>query len=75
MESARKGSANDRKKPSRDWLEKDQKESVISSQSLSCTRVLLWEKAVLKVLVKMASKADKWKEERHRAKIENVLSS
>ena len=36
MESVEKWAAIYRKKPSRDWLEKDQWESVISVQSLSC---------------------------------------
>ena len=40
MESAEKWAAIYRKKPSRDWLGKDQWESVISVQSLSCIRIL-----------------------------------
>ena len=40
MESAEKWAAIYRKKPSHDWLEKDQWESVISVQSLSCIRIL-----------------------------------
>ena len=40
MESVEKWAAIYRKKPSRDWLEKDQWESVISVQSLSCIRIL-----------------------------------
>ena len=28
-----------KKKPNRDWLKKDQRESVSSAQSLSCTRI------------------------------------
>ena len=39
MERARKEAAIDRKMPRRDWLEKDQLESVISAQSLSFTRI------------------------------------
>ena len=40
MESAERWAAIHRKKPSRDWLEKDQWESVISVQSLSCIQIL-----------------------------------
>ena len=40
IESAEKWAAIYRKKPSRNWLEKDQWESVISVQSLSCVQIL-----------------------------------
>ena len=40
IEGAGKWAAIYRKKPSRDWLEKDQWESVISVQPLGCTRIL-----------------------------------
>ena len=40
MEIAGKEAAIYRKKPSRDWLERAQRESAISAQSLSCTRIL-----------------------------------
>ena len=40
MESAGKWAAIYREKPSRDWLEKDEWESVISVQSLSCIQIL-----------------------------------
>ena len=40
MESAGKWAVIFRKKPSRDWLEKDQWESVVSAQSLSCPWIL-----------------------------------
>ena len=52
MESVGKRAAIYRKKPSHDWLKKDQSESGISAQSLSCTRIL---RAGLKVLIKVAS--------------------
>ena len=39
MEGAGKGAAIYRKKTGSDWLEKDQLESVICAQSLSCTRI------------------------------------
>ena len=43
MESIGKGAAIYWKNPSRDWLEKDQRESVFSAQSLSYTPILFVE--------------------------------
>ena len=40
IESTGKRAAIYRKNPSRDFQEKDQPESAISTQSLSCTRIL-----------------------------------
>ena len=76
MESAGKWAAIYRKKPSREWLEKDQWESIISVQSLSCTRIYFCrQRAELEVLMKVASRADRWKGERSWPRIKNLLSS
>ena len=53
-----------RKKPSSDWHEKDQWENVICVQSLSCTRIFFVSIAGLEVLIKVTSKANRWKESR-----------
>ena len=52
MESAEKWAAIYRKKPSRDWLEKDQWESVISVQSLSCIRIQLYSTKRIRIQLK-----------------------
>ena len=73
MDRAGKGAGIHWKKSSRDWLENDQWESVtISAWSLSCTLIFFCRlKAGLEVFMKVASRADRWKGERPRVRIEN----
>ena len=64
-----------RKNLSRDWLKKDQWESLISAQSFSCTRILfVGKRAGLEVLIKVPSRADRWIGEQPWARLENLLS-
>ena len=59
METAGKWADIFQKKTSRDWLEKDQWESVISAQSLSCTQFFLLAESGVKSADEVASRADK----------------
>ena len=63
MERIGNGEAFHKKKPSGDSLAKDQLESVISAQSISCAQIFVSEGWFRSFLMKVVLKADKWKRE------------